>query len=650
MTIESLRNIQSRLSPYLISFSSANISLNVTNSQNPPISDAAPVNPSFSFSPSFIPLVEFYPGELSKSITLSIVNDGNVARIPDIEIDPSGDLSLSFAVNRCNVSIEPRKNCSIQVKINNPPDSEIKTRDINIKINGVKTKFINIAAAKSKICQPNSQRSCSLSNATTAVQTCSSSGEEYGSCVATACMSGFILENGQCIPAQYTATYSSYSPDIPSSQAICDGTVISNRTIVECRRNYDNLLVANSLCSDSAATVNTQSPAGNKNVSIAFGSETYSCPLGSTTQTFVSRSCNSGYFNNGSSCQEIVVNYWGSGADGNLNTAGNTNLCDSTTDGEMCVRNYQNLTINSGHVLTTSVRRRGLLIYVQGDLVINGEISMTARGASGDPATFGVGTNGLSFYRFKSGGSQSGTSSIAGTGATAVAAEANQAAVTNGVLINIPRYGAVPQARITTNLTSTQGVNGVNGQTGSGSGGFLYYNGGTNNSAGPGGQGSCFTGGSGGGANFANTPNNLQCAAGANYGGAGGNACGDHPYGTGGGGAGNPVGTHTNRSTYTHVAPVSGTGGLLVIIVKGSVTIGSAGKITSQGSRGGYWFNPANGAQGYYGGGSGGGTIALIYAGTYNNGGSILTTGGSSSLDGTFKGGNGSQIIIQVDK
>ena len=76
-----------------------------------------------------------------------------------------------------------------------------------------------------------------------------------------------------------------------------------------------------------------------------------------------------------------LENYFGDESDGALNTTASVSFA-STTDGPTIYKNFTNLTINAGHTVTVSNRCKGLVIYCSGNCVINGTLSMTARGAS----------------------------------------------------------------------------------------------------------------------------------------------------------------------------------------------------------------------------------------------------------------------------
>jgi hypothetical protein len=336
-------------------------------------------------------------------------------------------------------------------------------------------------------------------------------------------------------------------------------------------------------------------------------------------------------------------NYWGNESDGNFSSTGTASdsLCDSTVNGPTCVKQFNNFTVNSGNTVTTAVSRAGLVIYVAGDAQINGTLTMTARGASGDPAASGVTASGLSFVRKTSAGIASGSSSVVGTGSLLQSVEANQPSISNdGIIFNIPRYGSVGGGVQTSPASGFGGASNGSLQAGGGGGGGAGDSQGSIGYGGPGGQASCFSGGSGGGGgSFSGATgqggNGGEGGTAANFGGAGGSGA---SYGGGnfstGGGAGNPGGTGAfapNGNT--------GTGGLLIIFVKGNITVGPSGVISSNGSIGGAAFPNYNGSGGGVisnagGGGSGGGLILIVYGGSFVNNGLIQNSGGS--------GGNGS--------
>lgn len=341
-------------------------------------------------------------------------------------------------------------------------------------------------------------------------------------------------------------------------------------------------------------------------------------------------------------------NWWGTGADGNVTISSNTNLT-STTDGDMVVKNYQDLTINSSVTLGLSNRCRGALLYVKGNLVVNGTISVTARGCKANPAdatTSGntpvasgdgnaVPSTGIRIRRRKSGQTSSNSDSTLfhGCGTAAVTSEANQVVlVSNGQVFTIARTGASGATGQTITLSNLNGIAGSNGTTGqSGGGGSGGLRADTfSASTGAGGAGTCFSGGAASGA-VSTASSGITGTAGSSFGGAGGNAI-DGTLAEQSGGAGNPGGEWVGQSLPNYKA-TDGTGGLLIIIVRGSITIGASGIIEAKGSRGGGY----SGMNGQAGAGSGGGNIVILHAGSVSNSGTITASGG---LGGLFSAGN----------
>ena len=355
-----------------------------------------------------------------------------------------------------------------------------------------------------------------------------------------------------------------------------------------------------------------------------------------------------------------IANYFGDGSDGALSTTGNVSYTvankDGSYDGDMYVANYTTLTINSGHTITTDQPCRGLLVYVSGNCTITGTLSMSARGALGNPASAGgsdsavVNASGIQLAMFQTGGTDTlAAATFAGAGNAAVAAVANQPAIDDsddsleGTIFSVVRTGASAGSG---NMAAQHGATGGSGsagttgakaiQTGGGGagGGFQYGTGGG------GGSSTVFSGGSGGGGGGLATGQ-----AGVDYGGAGGAGMGSTfgpppPPSDSAGGAGNPggAGAHSGGSG------ADGTGGLLWLVVGGDLTI--TGSITAQGSSGGAGgseYGP-NG-----GGGSGGGAVMIIYAGTLSNSGTISAAGGSAGSPYGGAGGAGGTHIIQVN-
>ena len=261
-----------------------------------------------------------------------------------------------------------------------------------------------------------------------------------------------------------------------------------------------------------------------------------------------------------------------------------------------------NLTINSGQTVIPSVRKLFTVIYVRGNLAINGSVSMTARGANHS----GTGNSG---------------------GATTAAAiriiNGTYSGVSNP---QVPSAGGAGGAGIQ-NVNNGTGLGGASGSAG-GTGGGGAVGGAINGTGGAGGAGTAFSaGGGGGGANDGTGGNAVA------NGGKGGNAqTGFNANSCGG--AGNPGGD-SNAAGYGGTGtstPQDGTGGILVVFCTG--TISGSGTIVANGSRGGGAGNTVPG------GGSGGGSITVLYGsgtaptatangGEGNNGDGGLSFGGS---------------------
>lgn len=241
-----------------------------------------------------------------------------------------------------------------------------------------------------------------------------------------------------------------------------------------------------------------------------------------------------------------------------------------------------NLTIDSGQTIIPPVRKLFTVIYVTGNLVCNGGISMTARGAN-----------------------HSGTGDSGGA-TTAVAIRIGTGTFSAVVNPQIPASGGTGGTGRTT-AGQNGGNAGSNGGTGGGAGGYWFSSGGT---SGSGATGTSFSGGSGGGAQYGTI--GAATSAGAN-GGSGGNSGGGQAAG---GGAGNPGGTGASGFNGS-----DGTGGTLIIICEGQLS--GTGSVTANGSAGGN-------AGGVWGGGSGGGSVTMLF-GSNPSGPSTLTANGGSS-------------------
>ena len=293
------------------------------------------------------------------------------------------------------------------------------------------------------------------------------------------------------------------------------------------------------------------------------------------------------------------------------------------------------MTINSAKTLTVDNRCRGLLLFVDGDLTVNGTLSMTARGCKANPATSGtdsdtpvapgdgnaVGTNGIRFPFLTAAGSDTlAAAELNGTGTALQALIASFPALSsNGDIIAFPKVGGAGA------VGTTSGVNGTAGSTNqTGGGGTGGPNTGT---AGSGVAGTCFSGGGGGGGAYTGTGGSASP-----YGGIGGSC----NHASGGAGAGNPRGT-------VGVDGGTGTGGFIMVICSGTITVGASGIISSNGAHGG-----DGGAAYGTGGGSGGGAIGLIYVTAYSNSGTVQALGGPKGDDTYWPAGDGGAGTIQT--
>lgn len=359
-----------------------------------------------------------------------------------------------------------------------------------------------------------------------------------------------------------------------------------------------------------------------------------------------------------------ALSYTGTGADGDAVISSNTFLTvpnkNGSYDGDMLVKNYSSLTINSNVRLSPDQPCRGMLIYVQGDCIINGALSMTGYGASANPTSAGasdgnaVSSSGLilPFLTQNGASSVSGSASYAnGFGNAARSALANHKTGT-GTTITIARDGAAGNTSPGVGSAGNPGANGSTGQSGGGGSGGSYSGG---ISAASGSNGYIFAGGAGGGGADnqvgGSATNATQYGGGGRGGGYGGLIAE--------GGAGNPHGTFTgNTSTFGYTiyddpnntsVGNTGPGGLLILVVGGVLTIGSSGSIQSNGN------NPAltQGNAGLVAGGggcSGGGNVVVAYKSILNSG-SIVANGGNTSgltYPANRPGGNGGNGSVQT--
>lgn len=257
-----------------------------------------------------------------------------------------------------------------------------------------------------------------------------------------------------------------------------------------------------------------------------------------------------------------------------------------------------NLTVNAGQTIVPPTRKLFTVLYVTGNLTLNGSISMSSRGANHS----GTGD---------SGGYVAPVDIRIGTGTFG--------AVTDP---QVPAAGGAGGAARVASNNGQNGTAGTNGGTGGGSSGQAFSSG----TSGAGAAGTCFSGGGGGGGVIGGT-GGAAVANGGRGGAAGGAASG--------GGAGNPGGAGTGGQYGPDGS--SGTGGTLIVIVGG--TLSGSGTFTSTGSSGG-------GASGQvFGGSAGGGSITVLY-GTDSSTTTLTATGGNSGQGGSGGAGSTRKLAI----
>lgn len=300
----------------------------------------------------------------------------------------------------------------------------------------------------------------------------------------------------------------------------------------------------------------------------------------------------------------------------------------STLDGNTVIKYLDSLYIPAGITVTTQNRCKGLVLFIKGDCIIDGTLSMTARGclSPGDDlaidyfsADLLVNPINLASYRYI-------IDKLGGLGGAAVRSYNTGSGV---------------------GLVGNAGQNKIDSCGGGGSGGARSTYGGIAYS-GPGAAGTSYSGGAGGGGCCTGGTGTYYGYGGASNGGAGGAGRIGNPGGVtrgAGGGAGNPGGARAVANSGTGSAGSTGTGGLLILVIQGNLIIGSSGLISSNGS---------NGGDGLYGagGGSGGGCLEILYTGDYDNKGSVQANGGLGgySPSPSSSGGAGGAGAIKIEK
>ena len=340
------------------------------------------------------------------------------------------------------------------------------------------------------------------------------------------------------------------------------------------------------------------------------------------------------------------ANYFGTGKDGSLTISSSAQVSASLNNissefGDTIVKNYNNLTINSGVLFSPLRACRGMIIYCTGDLTVNGTISMTGKGGgvgSKIAAPVGFATDTDSRYDLVDATLYFNNFSSSTAGGYGIPTHWNWAPSGSvwfsNYKIRVPLSGSVAGGG-----PSSVGSAGIFCCGGGGGGGSSAP--GAPRAGGSGGRGTIFLGGGGGGGGSygGGNGNNGTFEAGG-IGGFGPNP-GLGPNGSGGGGAGTPAAPGSGG------AGITGVGGLIILIVRGNITIN--GTVSSNGATGGNGTTGGSGAAGG-GGGSGGGRIIIIYGGTYSNVGTIVVNGGAGGAGGpgAVSGGAGGAGAITV--
>ena len=296
----------------------------------------------------------------------------------------------------------------------------------------------------------------------------------------------------------------------------------------------------------------------------------------------------------------------------------NGDFFTSTADSRVaCIHITGNLTINSGQSFIPGVRKPGAYIYVGGDLVLNGEISMKARGANHSSSGSNLTSVDIRIIDGTHGSYSNPT--IPATGGT------------GGPQTNSP--GAVNQQ------ASSPVQSMVNFGTGGGQHGIAFAER-TVAVAGAGANGTCFTGGSGGGS-----------VRGASYGGVGAGGAAQDRGGKGGNGAcnyyatngsaGNPSGNNASCSYASASGSNNGTGGVIVIFVRG--TVSGSGVLDVRGQLN--WAQGSGPGRGP-GQGSAGGMISVFCDSYSGSGITLKSENGAYHDSGRYLSGDGTDDTL----
>jgi len=304
-------------------------------------------------------------------------------------------------------------------------------------------------------------------------------------------------------------------------------------------------------------------------------------------------------------------NYFGTGIDGDVTVSSSAQISSSTSPaglnntlyGDVIVKNYKSLTINTGILFSPLRPCRGLIIYCTGNLTVNGTISMTSKGGGvGYKLASPLGLAPVTEARYDLIDAtiyvNNVSSSAYRVGGRGIPLHWNWAPSGSAWFSNYKIRAAIISGSVAGGGPSVAGTAGIFCGGGGGGGG-----GAINVSGGSGGRGSIFSGGCGG----QGGSRNVATGASALF-----EAIAAPAPGMGGAGYSNKPG-----------------GGLLVLIVRGNITVN--GSVLSNGANGGDATNTPGTEQGA-GGGAGGGRMIILYGGTYTNSGTVTVTGGAAGV------------------
>jgi len=334
---------------------------------------------------------------------------------------------------------------------------------------------------------------------------------------------------------------------------------------------------------------------------------------------------------------DVLFDSFGDGSDGAFSSTGNVTLT-STLNGAPIIKQYTSFDLNAGHTLTVSNPCQGLIIFVNGDVTIDGTIDMSKK------AGIGLSTY-PPFPMIKQ--------NAAGT------LKHNKYNQLPGSIFDLLKGGSGGNGGSGGGYSGGTGTGGqgrilAGGFGGGGAGsGTVYYSGGVNNYI-YGGAGGyitnpdiCTTSMAGGFQSGSYGQYTYMAASTNGHGGCAANEYsavhnGGGCYGGGGGGAGITLSAASQSGGVGSNGEYAG--GFICIIAR-SITIGSTGLVKANGGNGGNGYGSTGGG----GGGAGGGVVALFYRDSYTNGGSITVNGGTGGT-GANSGTSGSVGAIHTQQ